>query len=71
MVKVGEYFGIPSVQYYAMLEQDAVSATVTTRTDTGWGMQVLNGSGTIELPLLKIELPLESLYEGVAFEPPQ
>ncbi len=67
-VKLSEYGGIKSVQYYIMLEQTLPFATVISRTESGWAMQVLNGSGTIGLPLLKIELPLDGLYEGVTFE---
>ncbi len=68
-IKLREYVTLPSVHYYVMLEPDAAAATVLTRTGTGWAIEVLDEAGVIDLPLIKIELPLAGLYEGVAFEP--
>lgn len=68
-VKLREYLSLPSVQYYVMLEQDAAVATVLTRTETGWAIKVVVEADVIDLPLIKVQLPLHALYEGVTFGP--
>jgi Uma2 family endonuclease len=61
-----EYQGLPSVQHFVMLAQDAPRAELFTRSERGWLFQELEGLGA-ELPLdaLGITLPLAELYDGI------
>ena len=68
--KLVEYRAIPSVRRYVMLEQDQVLATVIARTDTGWSLDVLRAGEMLTLPEIGTEVPMDELYEGLAFDLP-
>ena len=63
--KLVEYRGIPSLQRYVMLEQDQALATVITRTDTGWAIDVLREGDGLAMPEIGIEVPMSELYLDV------
>ena len=66
--KLIEYRSLPSVQRYAMIEQDEMLVTIIARTDTGWSFEILDANGTIAMPEIGIAIPMADLYEGLTFE---
>lgn len=67
--KLMEYQSLSSVQRYVLLEQDQVVATVITRVEIGWSIEVLNAAGTLSMPEIGIEVPISELYEGLELTP--
>lgn len=69
-VKAAEYKSLRSIQRYVMLEQDRVFATVITRTGTGWDHTLVGLDGMLAMPEIGIEVPLATLYRGLALTDP-
>lgn len=69
--KLMEYRSLPSVQRYVMLEQNQAVATVITRGETGWSLEVLDAAGTLAMPEINVEIPMAELYDGVELTPPE
>ena len=67
--KVMEYTSLASVRRYVMFEQDQAFATVISRTDTGWSIEVLGLAGSLVMPEIGIEVPISELYEGLELTP--
>ena len=67
--KLMEYQSLPSVQRYVLLEQDQVVATVITRIETGWGIEVLDAAATLSMPEIDVEVAMAELYEGLELTP--
>jgi len=67
--KLIEYRSLPSVQRYVMLEQNQAVATVITRVETGWSLEVLDAAGTLAIPEIDIEVPMAELYDAVELTP--
>jgi Uma2 family endonuclease len=70
IVKNQEYRDTPSIRRYVMLEQDRPGATVFSREGDDWVGHVLAGDAVMPMPEIGIELPLATVYEGVAFAGP-
>jgi len=68
--KAAEYKLLQSLQRYVMLEQDRVFATVLTRTATGWDHSLVGLDGTLAMPEIGVEVPLATLYRGLALTEP-
>ncbi len=68
--KLMEYRSLPSVQRCVLLEQDQAFATVITRSETGWSLEVLDASGTLAMPEIGIEVAMADLYDGLDLTPP-
>jgi Uma2 family endonuclease len=68
-VKLGEYGATPSIQRYVMLDQDLIAAVVYTRDGDRMVAATVAKGGTLPLPEIGVELPLDDLYRGV--EPPE
>ena len=69
IVKAREYQqATPSVERYAMLEQDRIGATVHARGDSGWSVLVLKDNDVMDMPEIGLSIPLTEFYEGVTFE---
>lgn len=62
-----EYRATPSIQRYILLEQGAVGATVFARTGDAWVGSVQGPDSVLDLPEAGISVPLEELYDGLAF----
>lgn len=69
MTKLTEYRSLPSVQRYVMLEQDEAAATVITRTEAGWSLEVLDAHGTLAMPEIGVEVAMSELYDGLGLTP--
>ena len=67
--KLVEYQSRPSLQRYVLLEQDLVVATVITRVETGWSIEVLDAAGTLSMPEIEVEVAMAELYEGLELTP--
>lgn len=67
--KLVEYRTIPSVKRSVMLEQQQAIATVITRTETGWSIELLDADAVLAMPEIDVELPIAELYEGVELIP--
>lgn len=68
IVKSREYQATPSVQRYVMLEQDRIGATVYSRVDGQWNVQVLLDESILAMPEIGVDIPLAEFYEGIVFE---
>lgn len=64
--KLIEYADVPSLRIYVLLEQSAMAATVLRRTAGEW-TATAHTSGSLALPGLDIELPLDEVYRGLTF----
>ena len=63
--KLLEYRSLPSVQRYVMLEQEQAVATVISRSETGWSLEVLDAQGTLVMPEIGVEVAMADLYDGL------
>ncbi len=63
------YAQIPSLQAYVLVSQDAPSVHVYSRDGDAW-RAVLTSEGEARIPCLDVALPLDALYDGVAFPGP-
>ena len=71
-VKLVEYRSIHCLRRYVMLEQDQALATVITRTEHGWSIDVLRDGEVLAMPEIGIEVAVADLYVDVDFpEPPE
>lgn len=62
------YFQIPSLQYYFLISQDAVTIHLYERTDMGWEVKLFTDiKNEIVLPKMDISLFVKDLYEDVVF----
>ena len=61
------YQQIPTLEAYALVEQDVARITVLHRAETGWRKEVLEGlAATLKLECLGVEIPFERIYERTA-----
>ena len=63
--KKAEYWATPSIQHYVILEQDFSQGQVFSRGSRDWERGTARAGGSIELPALGIEVPLDEAYEGL------
>ncbi|MFK7601414.1 Uma2 family endonuclease [Deinococcus sp. SM5_A1] len=64
--KLSEYTALPSLQGYLMVDTATRAARLYTREGDGWGEQYVEGSGSLRLPYVPVELMLDGLYEGTS-----
>ena len=58
-----DYFATPSIQQYAIVEQDERLVDLYTRTDAGWVNELISDDGVLRLSSIGVELPLDTIYE--------
>jgi Uma2 family endonuclease len=63
--KVEEYLKLESLQRYIILHQDRALAVVYAKDTAGWRVEVLEGTGTINIPCIETALSLEQIYMGL------
>ena len=69
VIKLREYYAVPSVKRYVVVEQDGAALTVHARQqDEPWTTTPLVAGDVLALPEIGIELPVDALYDGVRFE---
>jgi Uma2 family endonuclease len=66
--KLIDYANVPSLHCYIMLEQSSRAAIVCKRASgaAAW-TTTAHTEGTIALPKLNLDLPLEAIYQGLSF----
>jgi Uma2 family endonuclease len=69
IVKNEEYRATESIQHYVMLEPDRMAATVFSRKDEDWIGRLLAGDAALDLPALRISIPLAEFYTNADLEP--
>jgi Uma2 family endonuclease len=68
--KKDSYLAMPSLNVYALIEQETPAVVVFRRTASGWAREVHEGlNAIISLGEIETELPLAEIYEGVQFSP--
>ena len=69
MDKLDNYFDVPSIEAYLIIDQDRPRADLYTRAQEGWHVRIYNNEEDV-IPLLALEcqLPLEQVYRGILFE---
>jgi Uma2 family endonuclease len=68
--KKDAYLTIPSLNVYALVEQELARIVVHRRTADGFVREVYDGmDAVVPLPEIEIELPLAEVYEGVELTP--
>lgn len=66
-IKLREYRALPSLQRYVILENEQATATTYARNGAIWVVDEANAGGTLAMPEIGIEVPLDELYEGLDF----
>jgi Uma2 family endonuclease len=65
--KAMAYYQIATLHMYVLVEQERPVVTSLRRGETDWKTEVLTGlSETLRIPELKLEIPLERIYERTA-----
>lgn len=68
--KLREYAATESIQRYVILEQDSIAAMVFTRENGRSIVETVTKGGTLSLPEIGVELPIDTLYQGVEPDEP-
>lgn len=69
-----DYFATPSIQQYAIIEQDARRVDLYTRTDTSCTDEIVEGDAVLKLSSIGVEISLDTVYEDTeldATRPPE
>ncbi len=66
LVKLDEYRAVPTIRRYVILEHAAIGATVLARPPgvEDWTATAVTAGGTLALPEVGTEIPIDLLYEG-------
>src|SRR5579872_2083205 len=62
-------FGTPSIQQYAIVEQDERMVDLYTRTEAGWVNEIVTGDAMLKLPGVGVEIALDTIYEDTELDP--
>lgn len=66
--KLDNYFDVPSIEAYLIIDQDRPRADLYTRAQEGWHLRAFsNAEDVLPLPMLDCQLPLEQVYRGIVF----
>ncbi len=69
VLKPAEYHAVSSIRRFVILEQDCIRLTVYWRDSTEpWSTLTLAEGDRLALPEIGIEIPVNDLYEGIAFD---
>jgi Uma2 family endonuclease len=72
ILKPAEYHAVSSIKRYVLVEQDFVGLTVYWRQyDEPWSALTLGDGGILALREIGIEIPVDDIYEGLAFDKPE
>ena len=63
--KLREYGATPSIQRYAILEQEAIAATVFVRKGSDLVVETLTADETLRMPEIDVEVPMAEFYTGI------
>jgi Uma2 family endonuclease len=63
-----DYFATPSVQQYAIIEQDARRIDLYTRAGDHWTDEVVEGDAVLNLSSIGVEVSLDTIYEDTELD---
>src|SRR5438105_3161128 len=63
-----DYFATPSIQQYAIVEQDARRVDLYTRTGASWTDEIVEGNSVLKLPPIGVEISLDTVYEDTELD---
>ena len=63
-----DYFATPSIQQYAIVEQDARRVDLYTRSGDRWTDEIVEGDAALTLSSIGVEITLDAIYEDTEFD---
>jgi len=63
-----DYFATPSIQQYAIVEQDERRVDLYTRTGDRWTNEVLEGNAVLKLSSIDVTISLDAIYEDTELD---
>ncbi|HEX2151807.1 MAG TPA: Uma2 family endonuclease [Stellaceae bacterium] len=63
-----DYFAIPSLCQYAIVEQDERRIDLYTRAEPDWTNQVVTDASVLSLSSIGVDLPLDVIYEDTELD---
>jgi Uma2 family endonuclease len=63
-----DYFRTPSIQQYAIVEQDARRVDLYTRSGDRWTDEIVEGAATLKLSAIGVEVGLDAIYEDTELD---
>jgi Uma2 family endonuclease len=63
-----DYFATPSIQQYALVEQDARRVDLYTKAGTEWTNEIVEGSAVLRLSSIGVEISLDAIYEDTELD---
>ena len=66
-----DYFATPSIQQYAIVEQDARRVDLYTRSGDRWTDEIVEGDAALTLSSIGVEITLDTVYEDTELDATQ
>ncbi|HEY3909729.1 MAG TPA: Uma2 family endonuclease [Stellaceae bacterium] len=63
-----DYFATPSIQQYAIVEQDERLVDLYTRAGTGWTNEIVEGQAILRLTATGVEVSLDAIYDNTELD---
>jgi Uma2 family endonuclease len=63
-----DYFATPSIQQYAIIEQDARRVDLYTRSGDRWTDEIVEGDATLTLSSIGVDITLNAIYEDTELD---
>jgi Uma2 family endonuclease len=63
-----DYFATPSIQQYAIIEQDARRVDLYTRSGDRWTDEIIEGDAALKLSSIGVEISLDTVYEDTELD---
>jgi Uma2 family endonuclease len=63
-----DYFATPSIQQYAIIEQDARRVDLYTRSGDRWTDEIIEGDAVLRLSSIGVEISLDTVYEDTELD---
>ena len=63
-----DYFATPSIQQYAIIEQDIRRVDLYTRSGDRWTDEIVEGGAILELSSIGVEISLDTVYEDTELD---
>jgi Uma2 family endonuclease len=63
-----DYFATPSIQQYAIIEQDARRVDLYTRSGDLWTDEIVEGDATLTLSSIGVDITLNAIYEDTELD---
>lgn len=63
-----DYFATPSIQQYAIIEQDARRIDLYTRSGDRWTDEIIEGDALVKLSSIGVDISLDTIYEDTELD---